>query len=161
MEPEKTLFEEFVGVAAGSVNEYLILSGKAENIKLREFLSRFYAGSQFMDLMTEANLTILAEQAHSNLVYQNFVYDLQMNVLVPFGRERVELVVEHLAYGIAPSVNYTEGKVNNFYVGPTDDNRFKVTDEDIAARLRANRWLIPLLVLAWAELPESPPDGTD
>lgn len=162
MEKEPSIFEQFVAAAAGSVIEYLTETPKAEDQKLREFLSSFYAGSQFMDLITEASLLQLAEQVHGNLVYQNFVYDLQMTVLTPFGRTGTEEVIDHLSYGIAPIVAYEpQQKIQEFNVGPSDDTRFKVTDADVANRLRANRWLLPLLVLAWAELPESAQHGTD
>jgi hypothetical protein len=162
MEKEPSLFEQFVAAAAGTVGEYLADVTKAEDVKLRDFLSSFYAGSQYMDLLTESGLTTLAEQVHGNLVYQNFVYDLQMVVLTPFGRQKTEEVIDHIAYGIAPMVGYDpKSMVSEFYVGPSDDSRFKVTDEDIGKRLRANRWVLPLLVLAWAELPEHTPHGTD
>ncbi|WBF04918.1 hypothetical protein [Erwinia phage vB_Ea277G] len=162
MEKEISTFEQFVSTSAGAVIDYLQDSPKAEDQKLREFLSSFYAGSQYMNLVTESSLVQLAEQVHGNLVYQNFVYDLQMVVLTPFGRKGTEEVIEHLSYGIAPVVVYDASqKVQEFAVGPTDDARFKVTDQDIANRLRANRWLLPLLVLSWAELPESTHNGTD
>lgn len=156
------IFNDFVARSAGSVQEYLSAESRAEQVKIREFLGQFYAGSQYMSLMTEADLVTLSAQVHGNLVYQTFVYDLQMSVLAPVGRQVTEQVIEQLAYGIAPMVEYPADKNTvNFSVGPTDDSRFKVTDQDIIQRIRANRWLLPLLVLAWAEPLEAMPDGTD
>lgn len=155
-------FNDFVARTAGAIQEYLAEEDKAAQAKVREFLSPFYAGSQFMDLLTESNLITLSEQVHGNMVYQTFVYDLQMSVLTAVGREVTERIIERLGYGIATRVEYQDNnRIEQFSVGPVDDSRFKVSDQDIIQRLRANRWLVPLLVLAWAEVPENPRDGAD
>lgn len=147
-------FIEIVGVVAGTVQTYLSETDGAERNKLSEFLSNFYAGSQYNNLLTNESLVTLSNQVHGNAVYQTFVYDVQLMVIGVVGRDDFEAVIDRLAYAVAAKVVYADPLPATWYVGPTDDDRFNITNEDLAKRIRANRWVVAMLLLAWAEIPE-------
>lgn len=126
-----------------------------EDRQMLDFISRWSAGSLFIDVFTPSSLGKLVDEVFTADQVQTFVFDLRFHALMGIDDADVKYLMDNLATTIAPgfvkpsSDNYNRlseirKKLSEFDFA---DDKWKLTKGDVTDVLQYMPWLIPLLLI--------------
>lgn len=127
-----------------------------EERQLLDFISRWHAGSLFIDLFTGPSIRRLVEEVFDSVAIQTFVFDLRFQAMVGIDSADAEAMITNMANVIAPG--FVAPKADNYgkltpmkqALAEFDfaDDKWKTTKEDIVEMLRFMPWVVPLLLIS-------------
>lgn len=128
---------------------------KEEKILL-DFLSRWMAGSLFIDLFSEGSIRTTMDQVFLTPAIQVFVFDLKFHAMVGIPEAALQKVRQDIAYHLAPGFENPRPDDFGKLVGikkvlsefEFTDLKWRITKDEIAAVLGYMPWLIPLLLIS-------------
>lgn len=139
--------------------------------RLLDFISRFKAGSLFLDLFQEHELNKLVENVFRNQSIQTFVFDLRWQATVGMSKAELERAFESIAYTLAPGFQRPEtpefrNEERHALLNAMDqldfvDHKWKLTYNVIIATLRFMPWLVPLMLISVGGLYGQVANGSD
>ena len=127
-----------------------------EERRLLDFISRWMAGSLFIDLFTAPSIRKLIEEVFESAEVQTFVFDLRFQAMVGIDSTEVDAMITNMANVIAPGFVTPRadgyGKLTGLKQTLAEfefsDEKWKTTKEDIGEMLRFMPWMLPLLLIS-------------
>lgn len=123
--------------------------------QMLEFISRWSAGSLFIDLFTPSSLGKLVEEVFTADQIQTFVFDLRYHSLMGIDETDVKYLIDNLSSTLAPG--FVKPSVDNYNrlseirkkLAEFDfaDDKWKLTKADVTDVILYMPWLIPLLLI--------------
>lgn len=123
---------------------------------LLDFLTRWMAGSLFIDLFSESSIRTTMDQVFTCPAIQVFVFDLKFNAMVGIPQAVLPKLREDIAYHLAPGFGQPQQDNYGKLVGIKKvlsefefaDIKWRITKEEIAAVLEYMPWLVPLILIS-------------
>lgn len=129
-----------------------------EDSRLRDFITKFKAGSLFLDIFQERELGRLVDEVFTQAVVQTFVFDLRWQSTVGVSEAEMSSIMESIAYTLAPGFQKPK---NNGYNSEErhsllkamdalsfEDHKWTLSYEVVLATLRYMPWLVPLMLIS-------------
>lgn len=126
---------------------------------LLDFITRWKAGSLYIDLFTESAVRQMMDQVFGAPSIQVFVFDLKFHAMVGIPENTIPKLISDIAYHLTPGFGTPKadsyGNLNGIKKVLSEfeftDTKWKLKQEEIAAVMEYMPWMVPLMLISLGE----------